>query len=72
MQHLQPSHSIVTSTSPSTSTDLIQKCALYDRCGKKGLFGQELPCPDDSLPREVSLVTSFYLSCRTYIFSLTI
>jgi hypothetical protein len=29
------------------------RCAMYDRCGKKGIFGQELPCPDDQPARKV-------------------
>ncbi|KAI7950224.1 hypothetical protein MJO28_009045 [Puccinia striiformis f. sp. tritici] len=30
------------------------RCAMYDRCGKKGFFGQELPCPDNSPARKTT------------------
>ncbi|KAA1102941.1 hypothetical protein PGT21_000572 [Puccinia graminis f. sp. tritici] len=30
------------------------RCAMYDRCGKKGIFGQELPCPDDQPARKTT------------------
>lgn len=26
---------------------------MYGRCGKKGFFGQELPCPDNNPARKV-------------------
>ncbi|KNZ45717.1 hypothetical protein VP01_786g3 [Puccinia sorghi] len=30
------------------------RCAMYGRCGKKGFFGQELPCPDNNPARKTT------------------
>ncbi|KAI8456652.1 patched family-domain-containing protein [Phakopsora pachyrhizi] len=31
----------------------IGRCAMYDNCGKKDVFGQELPCPDGNRARKI-------------------
>lgn len=44
-------------TIPATSSLQVReagRCAMYDSCGRKSMFGGELPCPDNQLAREVS------------------
>ena len=35
---------------------LAGKCTMRGSCGKKGLFGRDLPCPYDGPPVEVRIV----------------
>lgn len=37
---------------PPTSRHEKGRCALRGQCGKKSLFGSELPCPDNDLAEE--------------------
>lgn len=37
-----------------THFDGAGQCAMYDNCGKKSVFGQELPCPDQSPARNTT------------------
>lgn len=35
------------------------RCSMYDTCGKKGMFGQDLPCADNGLARQVSTLVLY-------------
>lgn len=40
-------------------------CAMRGNCGKKGMFGQQLPCPDDGDAEAVSVHDRLLDSCNT-------
>ncbi|PLW40125.1 hypothetical protein PCASD_07859 [Puccinia coronata f. sp. avenae] len=48
------SNVVETMKNANPTNSFIGRCAMYDRCGKKGTFGQELPCPDNSPARKTT------------------
>ncbi|MBW0485509.1 hypothetical protein O181_025224 [Austropuccinia psidii MF-1] len=51
------SSSLIHSSSSSKFSSFesgIGRCAIYGGCGKKGFFGQELPCPDNQPARKTT------------------